>query len=617
MGAVSANNGWRYDEHMTTTVRSLMIAGAMAIGMVTAIGCTAPTPHGERTGSKQQLGVAAVGTVTTDTTNYAVDQAINVTWSGLPGAQQDWIALSKFGSADTSFVSWVYTNGATDGTYSFAGPPLGGDYEVRAYSNNTYNVLARSAKITVAGTATGVATQPSYATGSPIAVTFSGLPGNTTDWLALSTVGSDVNTFVTFKYTNGLKSGSIDLDSVPDGDYTARAYENNTYNLISESAPFTVGSGIKVTTSAASYPAFSPVTINFAGLPGNTTDWIAISAVNSAPTSFVTYKYTGGATSGSVDVAGVAGGTYVARAYENNTYVILKESAPFTVTASAATLTTDKGSYTPAESALFTYSGLSGTATDWLAIALAGSDVHDFVAFQYTDGAPSGTKSFSLAGLNGSYVARSFNQNDYTLVKESAPFTVGAPPSPITTNSATYGAGTPITVSFNGLPGNATDWIAISAFGSGDTSFLVYRYTNGAMSGSIDLPGVPAGDYEARAYENNTYNVLFRSAKFTVTPAAGAAISTSANTYTDAQTITVNYAGMSGAANDWVAIALDGSPAEQYVAWVYTNGAASGSATFSAAGLAGAGPYVARAFFDNGYTVQAASPSFTVTPAGP
>jgi hypothetical protein len=71
--------------------------------------------------------------------------------------------------------------------------------------------------------------------------------------------------------------------------------------------------------------------VSFRGLPGNPRDWIAVSTAGSADTSFVTFQYTNSSTSGTLPFAGLANGTYVARAYSNDTFTKLAESAQFTV----------------------------------------------------------------------------------------------------------------------------------------------------------------------------------------------------------------------------------------------------------------------------------------------
>src|SRR5204862_6022134 len=93
-----------------------------------------------------------------------------------------------------------------------------------------------------------------------------------------------------------------------------------------------------------------------------------------------------------------------------------------------------------------------------------------------------------------------------------------------------------------------------------------------------------------------------------------AAVSTNASSYTTGATVTVSYSGLPGNARDWIAIAPSGSANTTYVAWVYTNGQVSGSATFTAPA---AGTYVARAFVNDTFTLLAQSATFTTTAAGP
>src|SRR4029079_17250154 len=206
----------------------------------------------------------------------------------------------------------------------------------------------------------------------------------------------------------------------------------------------------------------------------------------------------------------------------------------------------------------------------------------------------------------GTYVARSFPNNTYTLLAESAPFTVT--PVTIATDRSTYTAGSTITVAYTGLPGNAVDWIAIAPAGALTTTYLAYVFTGGQTSGTATFIAPAAGTYVARSFPNNTYALLAESAPFTVTPVT---ISTGQSTYTAGSTITVAYAGLPGNPTDWIAIASAGAPATTYVAYVFTGGQTNGTATFSAPA---AGTYVARAFPNNTYALLAESAAFAVTP---
>ena len=99
------------------------------------------------------------------------------------------------------------------------------------------------------------------------------------------------------------------------------------------------------------------------------------------------------------------------------------------------------------------------------------------------------------------------------------------------------------------------------------------------------------------------------------TGGAGVTISTNQSTYTSGATITVTYAGLPGNLHDWIAIAPAGSPNTSVLAFVFTNGQTSGTATFSAPA---AGSYVARAFANDDYICWRRVPSspWLAGPAG-
>jgi hypothetical protein len=110
---------------------------------------------------------------------------------------------------------------------------------------------------------------------------------------------------------------------------------NNSGLNLYESDVFTVSGATGAATvaaSQASYTAQEPVVIDFTGLPGNSTDWVGIFTSGAADTAFSTYLYTGGQSAGQLSFTGLAPGTYTARAFANNGFERLGESATFTVT---------------------------------------------------------------------------------------------------------------------------------------------------------------------------------------------------------------------------------------------------------------------------------------------
>ncbi len=61
-------------------------------------------------------------------------EQVTISYSGLPGNQNDWITLTKASEADNIYGDWFYTRGQRSGTYSF-NVTEPGDYEVRVYYN--------------------------------------------------------------------------------------------------------------------------------------------------------------------------------------------------------------------------------------------------------------------------------------------------------------------------------------------------------------------------------------------------------------------------------------------------------------------------------------------------
>ncbi len=80
-----------------------------------------------------------------DKTIYSRTEQVTISYSGLPGNQNDWVTLTKASLPDTTYGDWFYTYGQKSGSYTFkvAEP---GDYEVRIYydwPNGGYNVQKR------------------------------------------------------------------------------------------------------------------------------------------------------------------------------------------------------------------------------------------------------------------------------------------------------------------------------------------------------------------------------------------------------------------------------------------------------------------------------------------
>jgi len=375
--------------------------------------------------------------------------------------------------------------------------------------------------------------------------------------------------------------------------------------------------GESVSTDKTSYAVGENVRVTWAGLPGNYYDWVTLSPAGGAPSAYVRYSYVYSRANGSVTFSSPPAGNYVARAYLNNTYTLLAESAPFTIAPLVATvtLTTNKASYSPAESVLVTYSGMAGYATDWISLSTPGAAGNNYLRWAYTGGKTSGSVSLSLAGLSGTYAVRAHFNNGFTVQQESAPFTVAAMGTAVTTNKTSYAFGENVVASFSGMQGLKTDWISFARQGTGPEEFSWWEYTNGAFSGTLQSSTLPPGTYVARAYFNDNYTLQAQSPAFTVASNGSAAtVSTDKSSYTGLENPVVTYTGMGGSSLDWIGAFRPGDDSRWYQAWRRAGGV-TGTVSLLNSGQFYKGTYEIRSFNDDSYVLEGTSASFTVSPA--
>lgn len=68
------------------------------------------------------------------------------------------------------------------------------------------------------------------------------------------------------------------------------------------------------------------------------------------------------------------------------------------------------------------------------------------------------------------------------------------------TEAPRHDPGEEVVVRFEGMPGHAGDWITVIAADEPDDRYAAWAYTGGLTSGQLTFDGLPAGDYEVRAY---------------------------------------------------------------------------------------------------------------------
>jgi hypothetical protein len=233
----------------------------------------------------------------------------------------------------------------------------------------------------------------------------------------------------------------------------------------------------------------------------------------------------------------------------------------FSVVAAVVDLALAKTVFAPGEPITVRYAGMSGHAKDYLATAPAGSPGSSYLTYVYTNGQRDGTATLTAPTAPGAYDLRAFFRDDDSAVRASLPFTV-----------------------------------------SGDGAAPVEVPDAGRTSSDPDPKPEPDPD-PVRETKGQTPP----EETISLPSASGVTLTLEAAVLPPGGTLTVRFAGMAGAAGDYLATAPAGSPPEAYLAYAYTDGARDGSVTLQAPDREGA--YEVRAIFaDDLKTVQAARP---------
>ena len=104
-------------------------------------------------------------------------ETLTISYTGAPGYENDWIAMYKSGSPDTSYMTRQYLNGNENGTVAFETPDPG-SYNFRTFENDTFAKLATSNNVEAKAQAGNkVIASPSHVgPGGTVTVTYWGAP---------------------------------------------------------------------------------------------------------------------------------------------------------------------------------------------------------------------------------------------------------------------------------------------------------------------------------------------------------------------------------------------------------------------------------------------------------
>jgi hypothetical protein len=276
----------------------------------------------------------------------------------------------------------------------------------------------------------------------------------------------------------------------------------------------------------------------------------------------------------------------------------------------ATTVETTKEIYAPQEQIKVNFSEMIGDVKDWIGIYSVGSSNiwANVLRWEWTGGVSNGT--ITLDNLpNGNYEVRAFFEDSFNLEASYIFLVEGdALDVDINTTKSNYLLNEEIEVNFNHMLGDAKDWIGIYSVDANNSweNVLRWKYTAGFLSGTLLLEGLPLGEYELRAFFQDSFN-LELSYAFSVESEEdndSVVLTSNKDSYVPNELIFVNFDNMQGSTTDWIGIYPEGASYEfeNVIEWRYTGGTVDGNSSFN--GLL-AGTYDIRAFFNNSLTKQA------------
>jgi hypothetical protein len=492
--------------------------------------------------------------------------------------------------------------------------------------------------ISVNGEAPPTAVSTGVAAGMTVSV--SDGPGNTTDWIALYTLGAPDNAPVSWSYlsgttnppASGLTAATFTVYApLMAGDFEFRLFANDGWTRIATSAIITIHASEAVFTingaappTVATAPPGSTLNISVANGPGNATDFVALAPAGSPDGTILDWRYLNGATvppaagstGGSAQfLAPAAVGDYEIRLFAHDSYSRVATNS-FSVSDNTAALrVNDTAPPTAVSVVAGTYvtvdiTGGPAQPADWVGLYAANAADSSPMLWKYLNGSTTlpasgltnATLTFAVAVSAGSYEFRFFNADTLSRLATSTTLVVSASSAALSVNgiaapsSVTVAAGSQIVVSVSGGPANVGDWVGL--YGAGQSTLLDFRYLNdaaqlpaaGVTSATLHF-GAPtaAGTYEFRFFSEGG-GMPLTSSGLVVVPVTAARITVNGiappSSITAAPGSTLALVITDGPANptDWIALAVSGSPDSSSVAWQYLNGSIVPPTT----GLAGA-----------------------------
>lgn len=161
LGGISATGVLTYSDSVMRATAPLHDAGAVDVVVTNPDGGQATLTGGFSYIALPQSGTAVTASLSVTPTTVPAGGQLRVGWSRPDGRSFfDWIGLFRIGDSNLAYLDYQYTDGGTSGTQTWVAPSQPGQYEFRYLPDDGYVDVARSAPVTVEGTATSSSSSP-------------------------------------------------------------------------------------------------------------------------------------------------------------------------------------------------------------------------------------------------------------------------------------------------------------------------------------------------------------------------------------------------------------------------------------------------------------------------
>jgi len=349
--------------------------------------------------------------VTTDKMSYLYSEPINIEFHTENPTSDDWIGI--YDCVTDEYWDDLYTcgqetcaEGTASGSLTFKTNLVVGCYvaylqdadeELIAQSNNFDVVTDPNTFITT--------DKLNYVNAAQVEVTFGNSFPEESDWIGVYLCDYTDGDEPQWQSTNGASAGTLMFGPFDSGCYNAYLLDSLDQTIV-KSSDFTVSLSATITTDKTSYSLGDTVIVTYEYANPQVDDYVGIYTCDTSEN--VDWAYTDGA-SNTVSFDSLEGGCYLASIVDANDLEIVS-SPQFVI--EAASVTTDKTSYSVGETVIVSFDYPNPQEDDYVAIYACST--FTFVTDAYTDGNSPSTVSFDSLEV-GCYVASLYNVNDIEL----------------------------------------------------------------------------------------------------------------------------------------------------------------------------------------------------------